>query len=72
MIVGRVQFVDVVEHLAQAQRTLNREINPTVYSTREFLTKIRGNFLKSILAGKKLFLIGDENDLRELGNKSLA
>lgn len=67
MIVGKVHFGDVVEHLAEAHRTLNREINPTVYSTREFLSKLEGNFLKTVLAGKKLFLIGDESDLRALG-----
>jgi predicted nucleotidyltransferase len=67
MIVGRVHFADVIEHLAPAQKALNREINPTVYSTKEFLTKLRGNFLKTVLAEKKIFVIGDESDLRELG-----
>jgi predicted nucleotidyltransferase len=69
MIVGKVHFSDVIEHLADAQRTLNREINPTVYSTREFGKKFRGNFLKTILSENKLFLIGDESVVRELGQK---
>lgn len=69
MVVGRVEFGEVVERLAEAQRILNREVNPTVYSIREFARKIRGNFLKSVLAEKKLFIIGDEDDLRELGQK---
>jgi predicted nucleotidyltransferase len=68
MIVGRVEFGDVVENLAEAHNLLNREINPTVYSVREFASKVRGNFLKTILSEKKLFLIGDENVLRELGH----
>jgi predicted nucleotidyltransferase len=72
MIVGRVQFADVIEHLAEAQKSLNREINPTVYSTREFLSKMRENFLKTVLKEKKLFVIGDENVIRELGEKSMA
>jgi hypothetical protein len=59
----------VVEKLADAQKILNREINPTVYSVREFRGKVRGNFLKTVLADKKLFIIGDENVLRELGQK---
>jgi NitT/TauT family transport system permease protein len=29
----------------------------------------RQTFLKSVLAEKKLFIIGDEDDLRELGQK---
>lgn len=69
MIVGKVRFPDVIEHLADAQRSLNREINPTVYSTREFGKKFRGNFLKTILSENKLFLIGDESVVRELGQK---
>lgn len=69
MIVGRVHFPDVIEHLVDAQRILNREINPTVYSTREFGKKFRGNFLKTVLSENKLFLIGDEGVVRELGQK---
>lgn len=69
MVVGKVDFNSVVEKLAEAQKILNREINPTVYSVKEFRDKIRGNFLKTILADRKLFIIGDENVLRELGQK---
>lgn len=72
MIVGKVDFGGIVEKLADAQRILNREINPTVYSVKEFRKKARENFLKTVLAGKKLFIIGDENVLRELGQKQLA
>jgi predicted nucleotidyltransferase len=69
MVVGRVHFADVIEHLAEAQKALNREINPTVYSTREFRNKARANFLKTVLREKKLFLIGDESVVRELGEQ---
>jgi predicted nucleotidyltransferase len=67
MVVGKVDFSAAVSKLADAQRTLNREINPTVYTVKEFRGKVRGNFLKNVLAEKKLFIIGDENVLRELG-----
>jgi len=40
-----------------------------VYSTQEFGKKFRGNFLKTILSENKLFLIGDERVVRELGQK---
>ncbi len=69
MVVGKVDFGTVVEKLADAQKVLNREINPTVYSVKEFSAKVRGNFLKTVLSDKKLFIIGDENVLRELGQK---
>jgi len=69
MIVGNVDFGVVVEKLSDAQRTLNREINPTVYSVKEFRKKASESFLKTVLTDKKLFIIGDENVLRELGQK---
>ncbi len=69
MVVGRVDFGTVVSKLSEAQKTLNREINPTVYSTKEFRDKMRGNFPKTVLSEKKLFVIGNENVLRELGQK---
>ncbi len=72
MIVGTAGFADVVDRIADAQKALNREINPTVYTAREFTTKMKGNFLKTVLGGKKLFLIGDEDVLRELGRQPVA
>lgn len=72
MVVGTAGFADVVDRIANAQKTLNREINPTVYTAREFTSKLRGNFLKTVLGGKKLFIIGDEDDLRELGRQPMA
>jgi predicted nucleotidyltransferase len=72
MIVGGVHFANVVDRIANAQKTLNREINPTVYTVSEFKSKMRGNFLKTVLGEKKLFIIGDENVLGELGHQSTA
>ena len=69
VVVGKVGFSTVVEKLGDAQKILNREINPTVYSVKEFRSKAHGNFLKTVLAEKKLFIIGDDNVLRELGQK---
>lgn len=72
MVVGNVDFEVIVQGLRDAEKTLNREINPTVYSIREFSKKLRANFLKNVLAEKKLFIIGGENDLRDLGQKHRA
>jgi DNA-binding transcriptional regulator GbsR (MarR family) len=69
MVVGKVDFGTIVSKLTNTSKALNREINPTVYSLKEFQSKLRANFLKNVLAEKKLFIIGDENVLRELGEK---
>ena len=72
-VIGDITFADVVEVLAPAQRTLGREINPTVYPASEFRHKLsqRHHFITSVLRGPKLFLIGDERELAGLGGTGL-
>ncbi len=74
LIVGDVTFSDVVISLQNAQKTLGREINPTVYSGAEFRVKLRNNhyFLTSAINGPKVFLIGDENELGRLAQNRMA
>lgn len=68
LIVGDVAFAEVVKSLRSAQETLGREINPTVYPADEFRSKIAGGhyFIRDILDGPKLFVAGDENELKRL------
>jgi predicted nucleotidyltransferase len=74
MAVGESTFGDVVSALENAQITLAREINPTVYSPAEFRSKLKAghHFLTSVVGGEKIFLIGDEHELAGLGAKRLG
>jgi len=65
MVIGKLGFREVVAALADAQNTLAREINPTVYSPAEFRTKATAghHFVRSVLSDPRIFLIGDENEL---------
>jgi predicted nucleotidyltransferase len=64
MIVGDVSFEDVIGALAPAQATLRREVNPAVFPALEFSRKApKDLFLKNVLAGAKLFILGGEDDL---------
>lgn len=67
MVVGEVRFADVVAALAPAQELLRREVNPNVYPALEFGRKLAAGepFLKRVLADRKIFIIGDEDDLGE-------
>lgn len=67
-IVGQITFANVVAALSPVQETLAREINPTVYPATEFREKLakKNHFIKSIMAGKKIFLIGDEHELKRM------
>jgi predicted nucleotidyltransferase len=68
MVIGEVGFAEVVSVLAQAQDTLGREVNPTVYSPKEFARKSSSghHFVQSVLKDRKLFLIGDADELGRL------
>jgi len=68
MVVGNVSIAEVVKATSNVEPGLRREINPTVYSEEEFWKKIeeRNHFLTEVLKRKKLFIIGDEDDIREL------
>jgi len=69
LVVGNVTFAEIASILSPIQQQLDREINPTVYSVGEFKNKLLGenHFLKSVLNGPKIFLIGDEDELTRLG-----
>jgi predicted nucleotidyltransferase len=74
LIVGKVTLDDVLAHVGKAEASLGRAVNPTVYSLTEFKKKLAsGNhFLNSVVGGEKLFLIGDEDELRKVGGIRLA
>jgi predicted nucleotidyltransferase len=74
MIVGKVTLEDVLTQLGDVEPSLGRAVNPTVYSAAEFKTKLAsGNhFLNSVVRGDKVFLIGDEDELRKVGGIRLA
>jgi len=69
LVVGDASFGEVTRALAPAQRRLGREVNPTVYAPGEFAEKLAAghHFLRSVTERGKLFLFGDEHDLRRLG-----
>jgi predicted nucleotidyltransferase len=69
LVVGDVGFNEVVSSLGEAEKTLAREINPTVYPVKEFRAKLKAknHFLSTVLRHEKLFVMGDEHELRRLG-----
>jgi predicted nucleotidyltransferase len=65
MIVGEVDLGDVVQLLYPAQTTLGREINPQIYTAKEWqaLVKKGSAFVRDVLAKPKLFVMGGQDDL---------
>jgi predicted nucleotidyltransferase len=70
-VIGDTGLAQVSRALAPAAEKLGREINPVVYPVAEFQSKLEDghHFINSLLTAKRIFLTGDEDDLRELAEK---
>jgi predicted nucleotidyltransferase/DNA-binding transcriptional ArsR family regulator len=71
MVVGRVGFAEVVEVIRDAERSLGRPVNATVYPEGELTAKIRDDhhFLNQVLASEKLMLIGGDDELAAISGQ---
>ena len=74
MVVGKATLDEVLSRLSTVEKSIGRSVNPTVYSVAEFKSKLAsGNhFLTAVLKGQKVFLLGDEDELRKMGGVRLA
>lgn len=67
MLVGDLGFRQAVMLLHPTQALLGREVNPTLYTAREFRKKAgTDRFLIDVLAKPKIFLVGGADELEEL------
>jgi predicted nucleotidyltransferase len=68
LIVGSPDESVILKRLGDLERSLKREINYRIYSSLEIVEDIKNAepFLANILAAPKVFLIGDENELRKM------
>jgi predicted nucleotidyltransferase len=69
LVVGKATFGEVVTALQSAQKRIGREVNPAVFSAKEYRKKVRSKdrFLGSVLSSPRIFLIGGDNELKRLG-----
>jgi predicted nucleotidyltransferase len=74
MVVGKATLDEVLSRLSTVEKSIGRPVNPTVYSVAEFKSKLAGrnHFLTAVLKGQKVFLLGDEDELRKVGGVRLA
>ena len=68
MVVGACKFSEVVDAIQKTQEKIGREINPTVYSVKEWQEKLASghHFVTTVDKSQKLFLIGGRDDLERL------
>jgi predicted nucleotidyltransferase len=74
MIIGNAELDDVLACMSGAETKLGRAVNPTVYSVHEFRKKLQdGNhFLSAVIKGNRVFLIGNEDELRKMAGVRMA
>jgi predicted nucleotidyltransferase len=71
MVIGDASFSEVSDALGSTQQLIGREVNPSVYAPPDFRSKLaaKQHFLRTVLTGEKIFLIGDEHELARLAKK---
>jgi len=70
MLVGDgLHYADVMEVLLPLEESLQRSVNPTIYNSTEFSSKLERNssFLVRVMEQPKLIIKGEINDFREPG-----
>ena len=67
VVIGDIGFGEAVKLLHASQRVLGREVNPKVYSVKEWTAKraARDAFLRDVLGKPKIFVIGTEDELEK-------
>lgn len=70
MIIGQVGLADLSPALRRSEERLSRPVNPTLYTREEFATKLQAghHFLKAVLDGEKLFILGDPHELAAIAH----
>lgn len=68
MVIGSIPYKKLISIIKPVEKNMMRPLNPSLYELKEFKSKInnKNNFLNNIKSSKKLFIIGSEDDFREL------
>jgi len=65
LVIGTISAAKLHSEISKIEDRVNRTINYTLISNEEYKTK-KTDFIKRVLKGKKIFLVGDDGDLRKL------
>jgi len=66
MLIGSTSMQSMAKKIKRLENLYGREINLSIYPKKEFLKGIKKGFIQDVLKGKKIMLIGDENELERL------
>ncbi|MCK4671814.1 MAG: nucleotidyltransferase domain-containing protein, partial [Candidatus Aegiribacteria sp.] len=72
LVVGDISHRELVSHLRKAGQEIGREVNVSCFSRNEFTDKLQEKgFIWRISNGKKIFLIGGDDELGIVGKESM-
>jgi len=68
MIIGKIPLEHLLTSLREPERVLARDINPSLYDLSEIRKRLKENdpFIKQVLNGPRILLVGDESELRKI------
>lgn len=66
LLVGNITSKEASMLLSPAKNSLRREINFIVYDEKELLKKKESHFLKQVLKEPKIFLVGNDGDIKRI------
>lgn len=73
VVVGSVRLSELLPALGPVQDRLGREINPVLFTPREFAARLAGpeGFLQRVMTGPKLMVVGESGDFARLASQRL-
>jgi len=64
MIIGNMPIEQFNKMISDLERKIGRDINYTIYPEKEFLKKLSTGFIQDVIKGKKIMLVGEENEFK--------
>jgi predicted nucleotidyltransferase len=73
-IIGDASLRAVVHVLGPQQAAMGREVNPIIFSEKEFRRRVKTgeHFARELLEGEQWFVVGDQDDLEAVVGKQMA
>lgn len=70
IVIGSLSFRELVVILDPIEKSVMRQVNPTLYTSEEFRNKLheKNNFIHNVLESEKLFIVGNQDDLARLAH----
>jgi predicted nucleotidyltransferase len=74
LVIGDITLAAMAKQIKAAEKRLSRPINPSVYPRREIEAKLRTgqHFICTVVAGKKLFLLGEPREFASTFNSATS